>query len=121
MTDRLMFVGWGQVVRGREERALEVFNEALALYGRMQQDGRIESFDVAFLDPHAGGLDGYIALRCSGAQLAALYDDEEFRRLQTDVSLIVDDLRVVAGYAGEGVARQAALFSEAVARAPQHA
>ena len=47
MADRMLFIGWGTPVRGREERGLEVFNEALGLLGRMEQDGRIEGFDVA--------------------------------------------------------------------------
>ena len=33
MAERMLFIGWGQVARGREERALEVFNETLGLYG----------------------------------------------------------------------------------------
>ena len=53
MADRLLFIGWGPPVRGREERALEVFNESVGLYGRLQQDGRIDSFDVSLLRPNA--------------------------------------------------------------------
>ena len=41
MADAGLFIGWGQVVRGREERALDVFNETLELYGQLQSDGRI--------------------------------------------------------------------------------
>src|SRR4051794_18392348 len=116
MADRILFLSWGQVVRGREPRALEVFNESMGFYGRLQQEGRIESFDVALLDPHGGGLDGYIAVHVSGAQLAALKDDEEFRRLTIDVSMIVEDLRVVDGFANEGVAREMALYTDAVSK-----
>src|SRR5688572_12899373 len=54
MADRAMFVGFGQPVRGREERAVEVFNEFVGLCGRMQADGRIEDMDVTLLDPHGG-------------------------------------------------------------------
>ena len=46
MADRLLFISWGSVVAGREEIALEVFNESVGLYGRLQQDGRIEGFDT---------------------------------------------------------------------------
>ena len=38
---------------GAEERGIEVFNEALGLLGRMQQDGTIEKFDVALLAPNS--------------------------------------------------------------------
>ena len=121
MADRVLMFSWGSVVRGREERALEVFNESMGLYGRMQQDGRIESFDVALLDPHSHDLHGYIALHGSGAQIAALRDDEEFRRLQADVLMIVDDLRIVDGYANQGVADQMAIYADAIAKVAQPA
>ena len=121
MADRMLFLSWGQVVRGREERALEVFNESMGLYGRMQQEGRIERFDVALLDPHAGAVHGYIALHGSGAQIAAVRDDDEFRRLQADVLMIVDDLAIVDGYANQGVADQMAIYADAIAKVAQHA
>lgn len=121
MADRMLFLSWGEVVRGREERALEVFNESMGLYGRMQQEGRIESFDVALLEPHSGALNGYIELHGSAAQMAALREDEEFRRLQVDVSMIVDDLRIVEGRVGQGVADEMALYADAIAKVAQHA
>ena len=33
MADAGLFIGWGQVVRGREDRALDVFNETIELDG----------------------------------------------------------------------------------------
>jgi len=42
----VLFIGWGTTVRGREERSLEVFNEIMAHNVRLQQEGRIERFDV---------------------------------------------------------------------------
>jgi len=37
MADRVLLIGWGAPARGREKRGLEVVNEAMGLYGRMQQ------------------------------------------------------------------------------------
>lgn len=119
MADRVLFISWGQVVRGREERAIEAFNDSMGFYGRMQQEGRIESFDVALLEPHSGDLGGYIAVHGSTAQLAALRADEEFRRLQIEVGMIIDGQRVVEGYTGEGVASEMTLYSEAAGKVPQ--
>ena len=118
MADRILFIGWGATVRGREERGLDVFNAAVGFYGRCQQEGRIESFDVILLTPHGGGLAGYMELHGSADQLGALREDEEFRRILIDASLIVDELGVVDGFANEGVARQLALFREAIAEVP---
>ena len=119
MADRALFIGWGETVRGREARALEVFNEAVGMYGRMQQDGRIEKFDVCLLEPHGGGLAGYIALHGSEEQLAAVRADDEFRRNLIDANLIVEELGVVSGWMNEGVAPQMALFQDAIGKVPQ--
>ena len=118
MADRLLFIGWGTPVRGREERALEVFNESMGFYGRLQQDGRIESFGVTLLSPNAL-LNGYIELRGSAAQMAALQEDEEFGRITAAASLIVENFNVLSGYANEGVAAQMGVYAEAIAKVPQ--
>ena len=119
MADRILFIGWGASVRGREERGLEVFEAALGFYGRCQQEGRIESFDVILLDPHGGGLAGYMELHGSADQLNALRQDQEFRRILVDASLIVDELGVVDGFANEGIAREMAVYRDAIAAVPQ--
>ena len=118
MADRLLFLSWDTPVRGLEERGLEVFNEALGLYGRMQQDGRIESFDVVLLAP-SGGLNGYMELRGSAAQMAAVREDADFRRVLVDASMVVDNLRLVDGYCNDGIAREMALYQAAIGGIPQ--
>jgi hypothetical protein len=116
----MLFIAWGTPVRGREERGLEVFNESIGLYGRMQQEGRIEKFDVILLEP-TPGLSGYVELHGSAAQLDAVRHSEDFRRTLIDASLIVDDIRVVGGFANDGVATEMALYQASIARVPQAA
>jgi hypothetical protein len=118
MADRMLFIAWGTPVRGREERGLEVFNEAIGLYGRMQGEGRIEKFDVVLLAPNAG-LNGYIELYGSAEQLHALRESKDFRRTLADASLVVDDLRQIDGFANEAIARQMALYQESIAQVQQ--
>jgi hypothetical protein len=119
MADRLLFIGWGDVVRGREDRASAVFDEVVGFYGRCQQEGRIERFEIAFLDNHASTLTGYFALHGTTQQIADLRDDEEFMRHMVDASLVVEDLRVVSGYTNEGVARQMDMWRAAIGKVPQ--
>src|SRR3954454_2481557 len=120
MADRLLLISWKRPVPGREERGLEVFNEAVGLYGRKQQEGKIEGFDVSLLIPN-GVLDGYIAIRGSTDQLAVLQEDEEYQRNMVDASLIVEDFQIAAGYTNEGIARQMEIYQEAIGKVPQHA
>ncbi|MGA9856905.1 MAG: hypothetical protein WBQ18_03530 [Solirubrobacteraceae bacterium] len=118
MADRVLFISWSTPVRGSEERGLEVFNATLGLYGRMQQDGRIEAFDVMLFEPN-GAINGCIQIHGSAEQIAAARQDEEFQRMTIDAALIVDDLRLVDGYANEGVARQMGMYQEAIAKVAQ--
>ena len=119
MADRLLFVGWDEVVRGREERAVEVFNETVGLWGRLQQEGRIERFDATFLTPNGSGLQGYFQLHGSPEQLGSLRNDPDFQRAILDASLIVDSMRVLDGVTNEGIAEQMAMFQEAIGKVPQ--
>jgi hypothetical protein len=115
MADAGLFIGWGEVVRGREDRALDVFNETLELYGHMQSDGRIEDFEVALLEPHGGELQGYVMLRGSEEQIDAVRRSEDFQRAMIKGSLIVDDLGAVNAMIGEGLARGMAIYQEELA------
>jgi hypothetical protein len=115
MADAGLFIGWGQVARGREDRALDVFNETIELYGQMQSDGRIESFDVALLEPHGGELAGYVLLRGSEEQIDAVHHDEGFQRLMQRADLIVDGLGIVPALVGDSLARGMAIYQEEIA------
>jgi hypothetical protein len=105
MADAALFIGWGQVVRGREKRAVQVFNESVEYWGGLQGDGKIEDFEVVLLTPHGGDLQGFALLRGSEEQVAALRSDEEFRRRTTRADLIVESQGVVDAVINEGIAR----------------
>ena len=115
MADAGLFIGWGEVVRGREERAVEVFNEAVEFYGGLQRDGRIESFDVCLLEPHGGDLAGFMLLRGSDEQMDAIHHDDEFQRQMTRANFIVDNLGIVPAFFGEEIGRQMSRFQAEVA------
>ena len=115
MADEALFIGWGDVVRGRERKALEVFNESLEYYGRLQQDGRIEGFDAWFLAPHGGDLAGFFLMRGEREQLDEIQRSPEFERLQTRAALIVDRTGVVNAYTGEALGRLMGQFEDAIA------
>src|SRR3954462_5735700 len=95
MADRALFVGFGAPVRGREERAVEVFGEFVQMFGRIQSDGRIAGMDVALLDPHGGELGGFFMVQGREAPCAALSYNAQFARAPIDASLIVENFGVV--------------------------
>jgi hypothetical protein len=118
MADRMLMVCCGAPVRGREELGLEVFNDAVGMAGRMQQDGRIESFELGLFAPNSD-MNGYLQLRGSAEQMAALALDDEFTRNTVDASLIVENLRHLHGVCNDGIAKQMEIYAEARAKVPQ--
>lgn len=115
MADAGLFIGWGKVVRGREAQAVESFNATVDFLGRRQGDGRIEGFEICFLDRHGGDLDGFMLVRGSVDQMNALHDDEEFMRLVMRADLLIESLGVVRAYLNEAIAQQMAMFQEEIA------
>ena len=114
-----LFVGWGEVARGREQLALEVFQEAVAFWGGQQRDGRIESFEPVLLRPHGGDLNGFFLVRGPRTSLNEILDTPEFMRLTQRVNAVVAGSGVIAAYAGDGVAEAMGIFEEVAAGLPQ--
>jgi hypothetical protein len=114
MADAGLFIGWGEVVRGREAESLEVFNETLAYYGRLQEEGTIESFEPVFLEPHGGDLSGFILIRGDAETLAALRVSEEFTQFSIRAGLIVEGFGVVGANLAGRLQRQMAFYTEQI-------
>lgn len=103
MAEAGLFIGWGDPITGREAKGLEVFAEALAYYGKAEQDGRIESHETVLLGPHGGDLGGFILARGSADQIAALRAEDEFERVTTRAALVVQRVGVVDAALGDGL------------------
>ncbi len=114
MAEAGLFIGWGAPITGREAKGLEVFAEALAYYGKAEQDGRIESSETVLLNPHGGDLGGFTLVRGSDAQIAALRTEDEFERLITRATLIVQDVGVVDAALGDGLQSSIGVYQTAV-------
>jgi hypothetical protein len=113
MADEALFIGWSDVVRGRERQALDVFNESVQYYGQLQQDGRIERFDAWLLAPHGGDLNGFFLLHARREQLDELQRSAEFELLLTRAGMIVERLGAVNAYSGEALGRLMGQFQQA--------
>lgn len=114
MADAGIFVGFGGTVRGREGQAVELFNEVLAYYAGLQDEGEIESFEPVFLEPHGGDLQGFVLIRGDAEKLASLRVSEEFTQFSIRAGLIVDNFGVVGADLAGRLQRQMAFFSEQI-------
>ncbi len=115
MADSALFIGWGEIVRGREPKAPDLFEEVVQYFGKLQQDGRLEAFEPWFLERHGGDLNGFFLLRGTPERLDEIRRDPEFERLITRISLIVEDVGITHAYTGSDLQRQLGAFRESAA------
>jgi hypothetical protein len=115
MADRVIFLGWSNAVRGREQASADIFAETMEFWRRLRAEGEIESVDAVLLDAHGGDLGGFFLIKGDAVKLALLRLNPEFQRLMVRANTIVDGLGAVGGVTGEGLARQMSLFTEAAA------
>jgi hypothetical protein len=116
MAEAGLFIGWSAPVRGREEKAVQVFGEAMAYWASLEEDGKIEGSQGAFLRPHGGDLGGFILVRGTPEQIAAVEQEEEFDRINTRAGLVVEGFGVVPAILDEGIAAQMQIYQEMVAQ-----
>ena len=113
MADHALFVGWGEVVTGREQQATRVFGETMEYFGRLQQQGEIAGVEPFFLEPHGGDLGGFFLLRGDRDSLAELRWSDELQRINSRATMIVEGFGVVGAEFGDRIQAQMQLFLEA--------
>jgi hypothetical protein len=114
MAEMGLFIGWGPSVRSREAKGLDVFDEGVEYWGRLQQEGQIESFEVVLLYPHGGDLAGFALLRGSGESIDRIRASDEFNRLVARAGVVVEGLGVVSAALGDSLGPQIERYREAV-------
>ena len=119
MAGEALFVGWGQVVRGREQLALQVFQETIAFYTKLQEDGRIASFDATLLAPHGGDLAGFLLMHGEQSSLDSIRASEEFVRTLVRAGSVVDKVGVVSAYTGDALGKLMGFVGELSQKLPQ--
>lgn len=101
MAQGALFVGWGDLVHGREHKAAQVFGEAVQFFATLQRQGDIESMEVVGLEPHGGDLRGFALLRGDEEKLGRLRHRDDFRRIIDRAGVVVENVGVVSGLIGD--------------------
>lgn len=115
MADAGLFIGWGEVVRGREAEAVETFGATMEYFAGLQSEGAIESIEPVFLEPHGGDLQGFFFLRGEAEKLAALRVDPDFQAAIIRAGLVVDNVGVVGASMGARLERLMGSYTEQIA------
>ena len=103
MADRALFLGWNRAVPGREEQAMKLWGKAMEYYGKLQAEGRIESFEPVLLTAHGGDLNGFFLIRGDAKKLSEIRREDEFVDFNIEAGYCLDGFGVVTGYIGEAL------------------
>jgi len=101
MAGDALFFGWGPVIPGREQKALDVFNEVIQFWTQKQQQGEIEGFDAFLLEPHGGDLAGFLIVRGDEQKLSQIRFSDECIRLNNRGQSVVQNFGVVTAFTGD--------------------
>jgi hypothetical protein len=101
-----IFIGWGEIFPGREERALKVFNDGIQLWTRMQKQGDIESFEPVLLGYHGGDLAGFTLVRGDRDKITQLRMNQDFQEQMIKSAIVVSKMGVIDAFIGEDLQRR---------------
>ncbi len=100
MDRNLILFGWNRSIPGREETSRDHFQEFVAYLDGLVKNGTLQGFDVVFLDPHGGDLNGFFLIRGDSAKLDALVASSEWTEHLTRGTLHLDGAGAIRGVVG---------------------
>lgn len=113
MSDAALIIRWGPTQPGRERQAIELFTETLKYFSTLVSDGKVDSVEPFFLEPHASDLEGFWILRGEVETLALLRVSDDFQQLATRAQAVVTGFGVIGATTGDRLNRHMAWFAEA--------
>ena len=114
MASNVLFFGWNRPLPGREQISAEHFGDFMQYLGGLQQKGSIKSFDIVFLNPHGGDLNGFVLIRAESAQLDALVSSADWVRHMTRAVLHLDRSGEIRGVTGDMIMERMNLWTSLI-------
>jgi len=107
-----IIIGWNRPITGREKQAGELFGASLAYFGRLQGEGKLDSFEPVIIAAHGGNLNGFFSLKGAPEKLDALRHDNEFLKLVVQLGNCIDGLSVNHFYHGDRLMEVMGMWTE---------
>lgn len=112
MADAGLLIGWDRVVAGRDDSAVDLWNEMLSFFRRLHAEGRLERFEPVLLGAHGGQLNGFVLLRGTQEHLDELRNSDEFLVLNVRAQRALEGFTVVRAHFGEEAQRILRIYGQ---------
>jgi hypothetical protein len=113
MIDAALVIRWGPTQPGREKRAIELFSESLRYFSELVAQGKVDSVEPFFVEPHASDLEGFWIVRGNVEDLALLRVSDDFQKFAVRAQAVVYNFGVIGATTGERLNKHMAWFAEA--------
>jgi len=114
MGSNVLLFGWNRSIAGREKVSAGHFDEFVKYLSGLQQGGAIQGFDIVFLDPHGGDLNGFFLIKGETSQLDALRSTTEWITHLIRATFHLEGSGVVGGVTGDEVMKRMAIWTNAI-------
>lgn len=114
MGANVMLFGWNRSIPGREQISNQHFQDFVQYLEGLQKGGKIQGFDIVFLDIHGGDLNGFFLIRGESAQLDAMASSKEWEAHMIRASLHLQGPGAVRGATGKLVMERMNLWREMI-------
>lgn len=112
MGSNAILFGWNRSVPGRENTSGDHFQEFVAYLQELVGKGAIEDFDIMFLDPHGGDMNGFFLIRGEPSKLDALIASDQWTVHMTRAALHLQGSGAVRGVTGDAVIKRMELWRQ---------
>lgn len=106
--------GWNRSIPGREETSGNHFDEFVGYLTAQAQAGAIQNFEIVFLDPHGGDLNGFFLITGDPASLDALQATQEWTGHMTRAAIHLESAGSIRGVSGDAVKERMGLWRKSV-------
>lgn len=109
-----LLIRWGQILPGREDSAIALFEESVIYYLSLLENGKITSFEpFLFTMADLEEEQGFFLVKGPVPEIFALMDSDEYKTFMTKANLLVHHLRANMLSVGDGVTQQLERYANA--------
>jgi hypothetical protein len=108
MSDAAIFLGWNRPFQGRESDALVLLERLDSWLGGLKTSAQIGSYTRVMLEPHGGGLAGFVLIEGEVPKLHAIKQTDAWNDGVSRLALVFDGVMVNHALVGAAVERESA-------------
>ncbi len=114
MSSHVILFGWNRSIPGREPLSRAHFGDFVQYLTGLEQKKAIDGFDVVFLDPHGGDLNGFFLIKGSAAQLHTLASSSDWITHMTRAALHLEAAGAIHGATGDEISKRMEIWSKLI-------